>query len=46
MDGDNIGDVCDNCPSIANAAQTDVNENGIGDSCDGQDRYGISLCIQ
>ena len=38
-DGDNIGDVCDNCPSVSNAAQTDVNENGIGDSCDGNDKY-------
>jgi len=37
-DGDTIGDVCDNCPSVSNVAQTDVNENGIGDSCETSDK--------
>ncbi len=40
-DGDGVSDVCDNCPSIANAGQEDVGEtnagqtaDGVGDACD------------
>lgn len=33
-DGDGIPDAIDNCPSVANAAQADVNGNGIGDACE------------
>ncbi len=33
-DEDGIGDVCDNCPSIANPDQLDSNDNGIGDACE------------
>lgn len=31
MDG--VGDVCDNCPNVANADQSDVNADGVGDLC-------------
>ncbi|MDD5425562.1 MAG: thrombospondin type 3 repeat-containing protein, partial [candidate division Zixibacteria bacterium] len=33
-DSDGIGDVCDNCPSLANADQADGDGDGIGDVCD------------
>ncbi len=33
-DGDGWPDLCDNCPSIANASQTDGDSDGIGDVCD------------
>jgi hypothetical protein len=34
IDGDDKGDVCDNCPCHANPTQTDTDENGIGDACE------------
>ncbi len=34
-DGDGIGDNTDNCPNIANDDQTDSDNNGIGDACEG-----------
>jgi hypothetical protein len=34
VDGDHVGDVCDNCPDVYNPDQKDTNGNGIGDACD------------
>jgi len=34
FDGDGIYDAADNCPSIANAAQIDTDEDYLGDACD------------
>jgi subtilisin-like proprotein convertase family protein len=33
-DNDNIPDVLDNCPSIPNAEQSDIDSDGLGDVCD------------
>jgi len=33
-DGDNVGDICDNCPDDANADQTDSDGDLLGDACD------------
>ena len=34
LDGDQAPDNLDNCPAIANVAQADQDENGVGDRCD------------
>lgn len=39
-DGDSIPDMRDNCVSVANSDQVDVDENGRGDACDDFDRDG------
>jgi len=40
-DGDSIPDMRDNCVSVANSDQVDVNGNGRGDACDDFDRDGV-----
>lgn len=36
-DGDGVSDGADNCPSVANAGQTDTDSDGSGDACDSDD---------
>ena len=36
-DGDGVSDGADNCPSVANAGQTDTDADGTGDACDNDD---------
>lgn len=40
-DRDGVPDVVDNCVSVANADQADVDANGRGDACDDFDRDGV-----
>jgi len=35
VDGDSIPNAEDNCPTVPNADQLDMNKNGIGDACEG-----------
>ena len=35
VDGDDVHDVLDNCPTVNNTPQTDANGNGVGDACEG-----------
>ncbi|MFM2414834.1 MAG: hypothetical protein RI911_527 [Candidatus Parcubacteria bacterium] len=39
-DSDGITDVQDNCASVANPLQEDIDSNGVGDACDDFDRDG------
>ncbi len=41
IDGDNIPDINDNCVSISNQDQADIDKNGRGDACDDYDKDGI-----
>lgn len=41
-DGDGNPDVSDNCVSISNADQADIDDNGLGDVCQDFDRDGVS----
>lgn len=34
VDADEVPDVIDNCPSVANPGQQDANGNGVGDACE------------
>ena len=36
-DGDGVADNTDNCPATANTNQTDNDQDGLGDACDGDD---------
>lgn len=40
-DGDGVPDIRDNCVSVANQDQRDINANGRGDACDDFDQDGI-----
>lgn len=40
-DADQIPNSRDNCPSISNPSQLDVNQNGLGDDCDDFDSDGV-----
>jgi len=33
IDGDGVGDSCDNCPWASNTDQADVDADGVGDVC-------------
>ena len=50
MDGDGIGDTCDNCNTTANVDQRDSDGDGVGDACEGArgdlDDDGIILFIR
>lgn len=36
-DGDGVADMADNCPSVANAGQANLDMDALGDACDGDD---------
>jgi hypothetical protein len=42
IDGDGILDITDNCVSLSNPTQEDIDGNGVGDVCEDFDRDGIS----
>lgn len=43
QDGDGVQDSSDNCPTIPNPQQTDLNFNGIGDACEEFQKVGINI---
>lgn len=45
FDGDGVSDDVDNCPTIANADQSDFNGDGVGDAC-GLDNFVVSPSFQ
>jgi outer membrane protein assembly factor BamB len=42
-DTDGVTDGADNCPGIANAVQKDTDQDGIGNACDPDNRYFVSM---
>ena len=42
-DSDEIADVCDDCPDIADPFQNDYDEDGLADACDDDDDDGDDL---
>jgi hypothetical protein len=44
-DKDGVPDVSDNCISVSNASQADLNANGIGDACEDFDFDGLANAI-
>ena len=40
LDGDGMGDLLDNCPSVSNPDQADSNQDGSGDACQPTLRFG------
>jgi len=41
VDSDGVPDIRDNCVSVSNSDQQDINNNGRGDACDDFDQDGI-----
>jgi hypothetical protein len=41
IDNDNVPDINDNCVSVSNPDQSDLDKNGRGDACDDYDKDGI-----
>ena len=41
-DGDSVANDADNCPAVANATQSDVDADGVGDACDTVDNRNLT----